>query len=174
MSKSMKLSEYFETAKGIGNDGTVTTAAIMGEAGNSCSAGVGLRYKALSDLTGGEVGSICDSSFATTLKKLATNAVGLKRKFALGRKPNVSTIAVKIRYPCNIDPEVVKPCASTDATACTGMPADSQNLVCVPVQNGADGWSYEEGNQVVFFSGESVPFLKGQVEIQYYEEGKGP
>ena len=166
----------FETAKGIGNDGTVTTAAIMGDTPtNSCGATPGKRYKALSDLTGGEVGSICDTNFSATLKKLATNAVGLKRKFALSKKPNTATIAVTIKYPCNTAADVIKPCATVDKTACIAeVPADSVNLVCTPPQGGADGWSYEDATQVIFFAGESVPFLKGQVQIQYYEEGKGP
>src|SRR6185295_14404607 len=90
----------FETVKGIGNDGTVTTAAIMGDVPtNGCGATPGARYKALSDLTGGEVGSICDPSFADTLKKLATNAVGLKRKFALGSTPDTTSLQVTIAYP---------------------------------------------------------------------------
>ncbi len=165
----------FETAKGIGNDGTVTTAAIMGDVpSNGCGATPGTRYKALSDLTGGEVGSICDSSFAVTLKKLATNAVGLKRKFSLGKKPNISTIQVAIRYPCNTSDEILKSCAAVDKTECMDMPADAVNAVCTPKQGGADGWAYEEMSQLIFFAGDSVPFIKGQVEIQYYEEGKGP
>ncbi len=165
----------FETAKGLGNDGTVTTAAIMGDVpSNSCGATPGTRYKALSDLTGGEVGSICDTNFSVTLKKLATNAVGLKRKFALGKKPNIATIEVSVRYPCNTPDEIVKSCASVDKAECMDNPAESMNLVCKPAQGGPDGWSYEPMTQVIFFAGESVPFLKGQVEIQYYEEGKGP
>ena len=50
----------------------------------------------------------------------------------------------------------------------------SFHLVCKPTQGGPDGRTYEPGNQAIFFAGESVPFIKGQVEIQYYEEGKGP
>ncbi len=165
----------FETAKGVGNDGTVTTAAIMGDVpSNACGATPGTRYKALSDLTGGEVGSICDTNFSATLKKLATNAVGLKRKFALAKKPNVATIEVGIRYPCDTIADVTKPCATLDATECEGNPPESMNLVCKPPQGGPDGWSYEPMSQVIFFAGESVPFLKGRVEIQYYEEGTGP
>src|SRR6185295_14389018 len=88
----------FETTKGIGNDGTVTTAAIMGDVPtNSCGATPGARYKALSDLTGGEVGSICDPNFSTTLRKLATNAVGLKRKFALAEPPDPATISIVVK-----------------------------------------------------------------------------
>ena len=166
---------YFETVKGVGNDGTVTTAAIMGDVpSNACAATPGTRYKALSDLTGGEVGSICDTNFSTTLGKLARNAVGLKRKFALQAKPNISTIQVRLRYPCNVPNDQIASCASVDRMACAGNPADSMNLVCTPRQGAPDGWQYEEGGNVVFFAGESVPGLSGQIELQYYEEGKGP
>jgi hypothetical protein len=168
----------FETAKGIGNDGTVTTAAIIGDVpSNSCGATPGTRYVGLSGLTGGEVGSICDVSFATTLRKLATNAVGLKRKFALSRKPNVSTIQVFVRYPCNaeqLDSEVFKPCAEVNREECAGAPAESVNAVCTPTQGGPDGWSYEPENQVIFFAGDSVPGLRSTVEFYYYPEGIEP
>jgi len=166
---------YFETAKGVGNDGTVTTAAIMGDVpGNTCGATPGTRYKALSDLTGGEVGSICDTNFSTTLTKLAKNAVGLKRKFALQVKPNLQTLQVKLRYPCNVPADQIAFCGSVDKTACDGAPVDSMNVLCTPKQGAPDGWSYEEGGNLVFFAGESVPGLSAQIELQYYEEGKGP
>jgi hypothetical protein len=166
---------YFKTAKGVGNDATVTTAAIMGDVPtNGCGATPGVKYKALSDLTGGEVGSICDPDFSVTLKKLASNAVGLKRKFALQEKPNVKTLQVFIRYPCNVADEYKAACASVDASKCEGNPADSLNLVCTPKQGLPDGWTYEAANNVVYFAGASVPALGGQIELQYYEEGKGP
>jgi len=166
---------YFETAKGIGNDGMVTTASIMGDVPtNTCGATPGARYQALSDLTGGEVGSVCDPNFSVTLKKLATNAVGLKRKFALQVKPNIQTLAVTLKYPCNVADDVIKPCASVNRDACQGEAPDSVNLVCTPVQGGPDGWSYEEANNVVYFAGDSVPGLSAEIDLQYYEEGKGP
>ena len=166
---------YFETAKGVGNDGTVTTAAIMGDTpSNRCGATPGVRYKALSDLTGGEIGSICDTNFSVTLGKLARNAVGLKRKFALQVKPNIQTIQVRLRYPCNVPADQTASCASIDRTACMGNPVDSMNVVCTPKQGAPDGWTYEEGGNLVYFAGESVPGLSGQIELQYYEEGKGP
>ncbi len=166
---------YFETAKGVGNDGTVTTAAIMGDVpNNACGATPGLKYKALSDLTGGEVGSVCDGNFSVTLTKLARNAVGLKRKFALQAKPNLQTLQVRLRYPCNVANDQILACGSVDKTQCAGNPAESMNLVCTPKQGAPDGWTYEEGGNLVFFAGESVPGLSAQIELQYYEEGKGP
>jgi hypothetical protein len=166
---------YFETAQGVGNDGTVTTAAIMGDVpSNGCGATPGAKYKALSDLTGGEVGSICDDNFSVTLEKLASNAVGLKRRFALQTKPNLQTLQVRVLYPCNIRQEYSAACAAVDSARCEGAPADSLNLVCTPTAGGPDGWSYDEAHNVVAFSGASVPGLGGQIELQYYEEGKGP
>ena len=132
----------------------------------------GARYLALSRLTGGEVGSICDSEFASTLKKLATSAVGLKRKFALTLAPNVETLQVTLRYPCNVRADLLAPCAEVDKAACQGQPADSYNVACTPVQGGPDGWSYEAENHVIFFAGEAVPGLAARIEVQYYEEGK--
>lgn len=163
----------FETAKGIGNDGTVTTAAIMGDVPtNPCGATPGTRYKALSDLTGGEVGSICDTNFSVTLRKLATNAVGLKRKFALASKPDVSTITVVVKYPCDLTDADLSRCQVVNRTACEGQPAESYNVECTPPQGGTDGWAYEAANNVIFFAGESVPGVKGQIEIQYCPEGQ--
>jgi len=167
----------FETAKGVGNDGTVTTAAIMGPTSNpgmpanTCGATPGTRYKALSDLTGGEVGSICDADFSVTLRKLATNAVGLKRKFTLQEKPDPATIVVRVKYPCNVPDGDLSRCATVDRTECEGNPAESVNVVCTPPPGNTDGWTYEEPNNVIFFAGESVPTVKGQVEIQYCPEG---
>jgi hypothetical protein len=161
----------FETAKGVGNDATVTTAAIVGLPRNSCGATVGSKYLELSQLTGGEVGSICDASFAETLRKLATNAVGLKRKFRLAVKPNESTLKLTLRYPCNAPTDATSTCAEVNRDACTGAPAESMNVLCVPRQGSADGWSYEPETNVIFFAGESVPGLRSSLEIEYYEEG---
>ena len=55
-----------------------------------------------------------------------------------------------------------------------GMSPDAYGLVCKPPFKGTDGWDYEPANNLVFFAGDSVPGLNAQVELQYYEEGKGP
>ncbi len=165
----------FETAKGIGNDGTVTTAAIIGDVpSNGCGATPGKRYFDLSSLTGGEVGSICDQSFSASLQKLASNAVGLKRKFALGQPPNPETIEVRIKYPCAVGDDVLAVCAESDRTDCEGQPGDAVGVLCKPVKGGPNGWTYEPENNVIFFAGDSVPGVRAKVEIQYYEEGLGP
>lgn len=165
---------YFETAKGIGNDGMVTTAAIVGPEGMSCAESPGVRYKELSELTGGEFGSVCDNAFGATLKKLATNAVGLKRKFPLQEKPNVMTIEVRVKYACGTPEANLSKCDAIDRDDCMGATPDTYGIVCTPPFKGTDGWDYEPGNNLVYFAGDSVPGLNAQVELQYYEEGKGP
>jgi hypothetical protein len=168
----------FETIKGIGNDGTVATAAIIGLQADAptCSTAddyVGARYQALSDLTGGATGSICDTSFADTLKKLATNAVGLKRKFPLSTQPDTTTLKVSVLYPCNLPANQLSTCTTTDNSQCTtDEPADAQLLECDVPQGMVDGWTYEATSNDIFFEGDSVPGVKGLVQIQYCEKGK--
>ncbi len=164
----------YETAQGVGNDLIVTTAAIIGEEDNSCGATVGSRYAGLSALTGGELGSICDDNFQLTLKKLANSAVGLRRKFPLGVKPNEKTLEVFAKYPCNAQAEVLSACLDVDRTACAENPATSTNALCRVRQGGADGWSYEPASNLIFFAGDSVPALRSQIELHYYPEGIEP
>ncbi len=165
----------FKTANTIGNDGMVTPAAIVPTPdNNACGVAVGARYLELARLTGGETGSICQTDFSATLRKLATNAVGLRRKFALTLKPNVETIEVFVRYPCNVSEDVTKSCANVDRSACDGSAPEAVELVCTPHRGGPDGWEYEPATNVIFFAGESVPGLNSHIDIQYYEEGKQP
>jgi hypothetical protein len=162
----------YETALGVGNDGVVSAAAIVGTlAQNLCPATLGSRYLQTVELTGGEKGSICDADFSVTLRRLATSAVGLRRKFALSRAPDVQTLEIAIRYPCNTQRGALS-CAALDDADCQGQPIEAVALRCTPRQGEPDGWVYEPETQVIYFAGESVPGLRAQIEIQYYEEGK--
>jgi hypothetical protein len=166
---------YFEDAQGIGNDATVLFSAITGLSNtNSCNATLGASYIQMASLTNGEYGDICDAEFADTLQRLSTNAVGLRRKFALSEQPNVQTLSVSLTYPCNEPTSVLNNCASTDNSQCTGQSDTFQGLVCTPIQGGPDGWSYESDTNVIFFAGESVPDLNAQISIEYYLQGTGP
>jgi hypothetical protein len=162
-------------AQGIGNDGTVSAAAITGvQPVEACGAHLGQRYIDLVTLLNGQFGDICDASFADTLHRLSTDAIGLKRKFALTRQPNVQTLTVTLKYPCNVTADVLAPCAATDNSACQGQPATFQGLVCTPVQGGPDGWSYESDSNLIFFAGNSVPDLNAEIDIEYYLQGTSP
>jgi hypothetical protein len=163
-------------AQGIGNDGTVSGAAITGiQPAESCaSAALAPRYIDVATLLNGQVGDICDASFADTLHRLSTDAIGLKRKFALSTLPNVQTLTVSLKYPCNTTADVLAPCAATDDSGCQGEPDTFQGLVCTPVQGGPDGWSYESDNNLIFFAGNSVPDLNAEIDIEYYLQGTSP
>ncbi len=168
----------FKTAKGVGNDGTVTTAAIIGDVPTpACAqANSGTRYKQLSDMTGGEVGSICDAEFADSLKRLASNAVGLRRKFALEMSPNPKTIEVRVRYRCDAPAHMTARCTEVDRDECQASNATSETFgtVCKPQEGEPDGWVYEPEARVIFFAGDSVPNVPSQVELRYFEEGIEP
>jgi hypothetical protein len=164
-----------ETAKGLGNDGTVTTAAIVGNApNNSCGAKLGSRYLALSQLTGGEVGSICDENFAATLRKLATNAVGLRRKFALQEKPNPTTIQVEVSFPCDVEPDALAACAEIKREACSTNSGSAAQLRCIPKAGEIDGWLYNAETNSVVFDGDAVPGVNSKVSVKYFLQGKEP
>lgn len=169
------FARLFETVKGPGNEGMVSTAAIVGDVpANACGATPGTRYEALARLTGGAVGSVCAANFAPTLKALATNAVGLKRRFALQAAPEPDTLEVRVVYPCTATEELLAPCEAVDRSACASQPAEAMALVCTPPRDGVDGWSYVPEDDVVVFAGASIPGLAGRVELTYAEEGRRP
>lgn len=166
----------FETIQGRGNDAAVTTAAVVGPREDVCS-GVesGNRYLDLSTLTGGEVGNICDENFAPSLERLAANAVGLKRKFALSLPPNPDTFQIYVRYPCNVATAILESgCSAVDRSFCSSETSTDVALYCQPPAGGENGWRYEAENGLIYFAGTSVPYPGADIEIQYYEEGKSP
>ena len=103
-----------------------------------------LRYKALSDLTGGEVGSICDANFASTLKKLATNAVGLQAQVRAAGQAQRADPSGAAALPVQRLRRLAQGLRlERHAPPAPASRADSLNVVCTPVQGGTDGWSYE-------------------------------
>lgn len=91
---------FFKNIKGFYNDNLFHAHAIVGPPGG-CSSGAGdaaagLRYRDVAQATGGSVGSICDSSFASTLSGIGNIAFGLRKQFFLTRLADQSTLEVKI------------------------------------------------------------------------------
>jgi hypothetical protein len=162
---------YFETAKGPGNDGMVTTAAII-DTGDSSTCGVaeGRRYRQLTALTGGVVGDICDEEFASSLQAIADNAVGLRRKFALGVTPEPTSLKVYARFRCDAPDTQLTACTEVVRTECEGEAADKLGLRCTVRQGEPDGWVYEEANNLIYFAGSSVPNVPSQVEVEYFQK----
>jgi hypothetical protein len=63
---------------------------------NSPSTIVGSRYIELANKTGGVLGSVCDTSFATSLAKIQSQIATLATQFQLDRVPDVRTISVVV------------------------------------------------------------------------------
>jgi hypothetical protein len=75
--------------------------AIVGDSGSGCSSGngdasSGDRYIEVANQTGGQVGSICDSNFASVLSSIGEVAFGLKVQFFLSANAEPGTVVVSI------------------------------------------------------------------------------
>lgn len=164
---------FFESALGPGNEGSVAVAAICGDVPTPpCGARPGVRYAELAQATGGLVASICDPTFDAQLARLAVDAVGLKRKFALGAAPALATLSVEIHYRCDT-PRGELVCASVD-DGCASKARADRALVCTPAQGEADGWTFESATGSLFFHGASMPGLRSEVVASYQAaEGAG-
>jgi hypothetical protein len=179
-------------AKGIGNDEKVSFSAIAGGAldGESQSvkpsactdnggAEAGQRYYDVAALTGGLFGSVCDASFESTLREFGRLAVGLRRKFALGAKADLTPcqdepfkldacVQVRVRYHCDAPASTINACAQR-VDQCANLAADAYGIECTPPFGGADGWAYEAPLNAIRFDGTGIPGLGSQVEITYKE-----
>ena len=91
---------FFKNIKGFYNDNLFHAHAIVGPAGGcSSSAGdaaAGLRYRDVALATGGAYGSICDSSFASSLTGIGDIAFGLRTQFFLTRLADPTTVEVMV------------------------------------------------------------------------------
>ncbi|MCO4762488.1 MAG: choice-of-anchor D domain-containing protein [Myxococcales bacterium] len=93
---------FLYSIKGAANKGLFHAHAIVGltassgSGGGGCGAGKGSRYITVAKDTGGKTASICDKSFATTLKNIGEAAFGLTQQFFLTMNAEPSTIKVWI------------------------------------------------------------------------------
>jgi len=98
---------FLRSAKGKGNENLVSFSAIGGTVPNGCYppgeqiyygglADPAFRYSEVANQTSGIVGSICDSTFETTLIRIAEALNTLRRTFPLSVNPDPSTIAVQV------------------------------------------------------------------------------
>jgi hypothetical protein len=158
---------YFEESLGVGNEAAVSVAVICGDVPTSpCQAQPGLRYVALAQAMDGIVASICDASFDTQLQRIALDAVGLKRKFGLSKKPDTSTLAPLVKYRCDTPGDQMGSCSTTE-DQCAGLPPETLGLLCTPPQGAPDGWTFEDSTNSIFFNGGSVPGLRSVVVVSY-------
>jgi hypothetical protein len=160
----------FEQSKGIGNDKTVTGAAIVGDVPGGCdsengAASPGARYHELVASMGGLAGSICAPSFAATLTEMGIAAAGLRRKFTLSQTPDLKTLEVLFRYPCSA-PEAQLGGCEVAQRSCSDT-SNPKEIRCEPAQAEKDGWSYEETTNSILFDGKAIPGKGSIIEIAY-------
>ncbi len=164
-------------AKGAGNDGLVTFSAIAGDVPNGCTlrdpqnpansfvADPAARLKGLALQTGGVFHSLCDPSFDAVFDQLGATAAGLKRAFRLAKVPDLATLVVSVRAPCNVQPAALAACVQKSDEC--GEPTAA--IVCTPRQAAVDGWSYDAATNSLLFAGASLPPRGSLVEAQYKE-----
>lgn len=169
--------EYFvrslEQIKGIGNDGMVKAAAVVGDVPQvplACrqakGAEPGVRYVELAQQTGGPVLSICDENFSANLDQLGFTAAGLKKTFTLSLAPWPTSIAVWVKTTCANEPLPADVCETT-YDDCGGAAADVYGRVCVVRQVYPDGWAYEEEANSIRFFGRAVPPFGAVIQVGY-------
>jgi hypothetical protein len=168
-----------EQAKGIGNDRAVVVSAIAGPAPDGCEspagrATPGLRYDEAARATGGVVGSICTEDWQETLRQLAVNGLGLRKRFQLTLPPADYTqngtvdvddlVGVAVRYPCGTrDLETyLSECAEVQDTCDEGG-----DVVCFPYHGHPHGYLYDAVEKMLDFNGAAVPGPGGCVEVTY-------
>ncbi len=93
---------FLYSLKGAANKGLFHAHAIVGltkssgSGGGGCGAAKGSRYIAVAKDTGGQTASICDASFAKSLKNIGEVAFGLSHQFFLTMNAEPSTVKVWI------------------------------------------------------------------------------
>ena len=165
----------FEQIKGIGNDGMVKVAAIVGdvpEVPEKCrtekNVEPGERYAELAEATGGIVLSICDDDFATNLDQLGFSAAGLRRFFPLSRLAIPESIHVWVKTKCSAGPLPKDLCEDLSGyDDCNGSIGDLYGHICVLTQGLPNGWAYEVGTNSIRFYGDAVPPFGSVVEVGY-------
>jgi hypothetical protein len=91
-------SDFFQSIKGVMNEGMFNANAITGPHGGCEGAGgiadPGDGYLDLAEETGGVIGSICDSDFSESLENIGDSAFGIRIQFFLSRVADPDSITV--------------------------------------------------------------------------------
>jgi hypothetical protein len=163
----------FEQIKGIGNDGMVKAAAVVGDVPEvpawcreEKNVQPGVRYAQLAEGTGGLVLSICDDDFAGSLDQLGFSAAGLRRHFTLTRRAVPVTIQVWVKWRCGdagLDPGL----CDDFYNDCGGNQGSLYGKTCVLKQALPDGWAYEEDTNSIRFYGAAIPPFRAVIEAGY-------
>lgn len=87
--------DYVTFFEGLGHD-FVASAIVALSAG--CGAGVGARYEAVANATGGSVGSICTPDWTAPIQALV-DGLGFQSRFQLTGVPEPGALSVEVRRP---------------------------------------------------------------------------
>ncbi len=162
----------FEQIKGIGNDGMVKVAAVVGdvpEVPDWCriekNVRPGLRYAELAENSDGMVLSICDDDFGSNLDKLSFTAAGLRRHFTLSSLALDASIEVWIKTSCGT--AMPADMCEENWDDCTNPDSEVYGQTCVPRRALPDGWAYERDNNSIRFFGSAVPPFGAIIEVGY-------
>ncbi|RME19690.1 MAG: hypothetical protein D6806_17855 [Deltaproteobacteria bacterium] len=163
----------FEQIKGIGNDGMVTVAAVVGDVPEVpawCAEqnGVepGARYAEVAEGTGGFTLSICDEDFAASLDRLGFSAAGLRRTFTLSQQPVLSSLEVWVKTRCSGEPVPADACREV-YDDCSGASGEVYGRVCVVKDSLPDGFAYDGESNAIRFYGLAVPPFGAVVQAGY-------
>ena len=94
--------DFYMSIKGFLNEDMFHAHAIVGDKNGGCSisqddgAAAGKRYIEVQESTGGEFGSICDSSFSQVLEDIGNKAFGLQKQFFLSAQADGSPGNIKV------------------------------------------------------------------------------
>ena len=135
--------DFFSSIKGTLNDTLFHASAIVGPPGGCSSsdgdAVEGERYIGVSDATGGETASICDSEFSSALESIGTRAFGLRRQFFLSRVADPATVEV------------------FDLASCGGSSRTPRG----------SGWTYDRDANAIVFDEGAEPLADECFEVEY-------
>jgi hypothetical protein len=147
---------FFYSIKGAQNTSLFHFSAIAGDVPNGCNSGAGSaeagrRYEEVARRTGGVFGSICDASFAQTLRAIGNRAFGLRVQFFLSRQPDMTQPFSVRRYAneaaCDADP---------NATGGTVVP-----------NNPNTGWTFDPPSNSILFGPQAIPQRGECIKVKY-------
>jgi hypothetical protein len=166
----------FLQIKGVGNDGMVKAAAVVGdvpEVPEWCQTEEekpvepGERYAFLAESTEGLVLSICDEDFAKSLDQLGFAAAGLRRQFRLTRRAVPETIQVWVKWRCSDEGLDADLCEEGYFNDCGSNTSNLYGKTCILQQALPHGWSFDPDTNSIWFHGDSVPPFRSVIEAGY-------
>ncbi|HUU00246.1 MAG TPA: vWA domain-containing protein [Myxococcota bacterium] len=157
-------SRWLEHLKGKGEENLVSFSAIVGQRPTGCQgAEKGERYLQVEEVTGGLFYSICEQDYGPVVQALGISAAGMRRKFYLSEQPKLDTMRVMVFAPDTAGCTKSDDCAQGDVCTADGHCADD-------LDNISDGgvWTYEGGDNAVFFSESYLPPAGSNIYVAYF------